>query len=46
MSFEIAARVTARNAAFIPGASPPEVRTPIVCGLYSIVFNMFFNVFH
>jgi hypothetical protein len=30
MSFAIAARVTARMAAFIPGESPPEVSIPIV----------------
>ena len=33
-SFEIAARVTALIAAFIPGASPPEVSTPIVFILF------------
>jgi hypothetical protein len=28
--FAIAVRTTARMAAFIPGASPPDVSTPIV----------------
>jgi hypothetical protein len=32
------ARTTARNAAFIPGASPPEVKTPIFEIFESIQF--------
>ena len=35
----MAARVTALIAAFIPGASPPEVRTPIV-----LIFAIFYSV--
>jgi hypothetical protein len=40
----MAARVTALMAAFIPGASPPEVSTPIVlilaiCTMFTIAQN-------
>jgi hypothetical protein len=35
--FEWAIRVTARMAAFIPGASPPEVTTPMVFNVNSPV---------
>ena len=36
MPLYIAALVTARTAAFIPGASPPEVSTPIQFNEYFI----------
>ena len=36
----MAARVTARTAAFIPGASPPEVRTPIHFSSYCMEYSV------
>ena len=37
MPFDMPARVAARIAAFIPGASPPEVRMPTLLIFESIV---------
>ena len=41
----IACRTTARMAAFIPGASPPLVKTPIVCTSFAIVTSSY-NLIH
>ena len=38
----MAVRVTALIAAFIPGASPPEVSTPIV-EIFAIIYSVYPN---